>query len=405
MAPRTSALPQNDVRHSPAVVNEDFGRIASTVFGRIRQAMGQLVDASPGPVRRAVDLQKALSVDAPLAWRVFKTASADDPFEVIDYTLTPGQVNTLVDAAKKKRIPAEITTEVRAAIDGYTDLLHEHAGNRDVLNMMVASLRPEKNGLIDEKCRKITFQQNSLIWGQQEDVLAGCFIVYPRRDSRVIDTAMIMGHIGFHEVRPGMGHELTLQAKIFIKPDEQNVTAANGELLREFCSPELSSQVTLQDEEFTKVQVRLPGLGRRAAVDYFQLFTAEQEVPLEGASDNHVHLNALINRPTAMLSQDILVPHTGMPRAVKAGVYGRVNDYNASNMRATDLMPIEISATYLGAHTEIPDAPGIPRYPEVVRSVLGRLGWQGTRFDVYRCRLAYPVLHTLIRLWIENDKS
>ena len=36
--------------------------------------------------------------------------------------------------------------------------------------------------------------------------------------------------------------------------------------------------------------------------------------------------------------------------------------------------------------------PEIPRYSEMARYVFNRTDWDGERFDVYRCRIAYPIL-------------
>ena len=33
-----------------------------------------------------------------------------------------------------------------------------------------------------------------------------------------------------------------------------------------------------------------------------------------------------------------------------------------------------------------------PKYPDMGRYVFDRLGWDAARFDVYRCRVEYPVL-------------
>jgi hypothetical protein len=39
--------------------------------------------------------------------------------------------------------------------------------------------------------------------------------------------------------------------------------------------------------------------------------------------------------------------------------------------------------------------PGEPAHAEAVREAIHRAGWAGTKFDVYRCRVEYPVLFTM----------
>ncbi|MBC7773230.1 MAG: hypothetical protein H7210_12090 [Pyrinomonadaceae bacterium] len=45
------------------------------------------------------------------------------------------------------------------------------------------------------------------------------------------------------------------------------------------------------------------------------------------------------------------------------------------------------------------------RAREAVTHVLKRLGWFGTRFDVYRARVLYPVMHTLLSLRADAPRN
>ena len=50
----------------------------------------------------------------------------------------------------------------------------------------------------------------------------------------------------------------------------------------------------------------------------------------------------------------------------------------------------------LGAGVEVLRAPEIPRYTEMIRYAYDRLGWKGSEFDVYRLRIAYPLIPTCL---------
>ena len=43
----------------------------------------------------------------------------------------------------------------------------------------------------------------------------------------------------------------------------------------------------------------------------------------------------------------------------------------------------------------------VPRYPKIAGYVFDRLGWDGSRFDVYRCRVQYPIVPSSVMLQFE----
>jgi hypothetical protein len=53
---------------------------------------------------------------------------------------------------------------------------------------------------------------------------------------------------------------------------------------------------------------------------------------------------------------------------------------------------------YLGKGPSVLCSADVPRYPEMAAYALARLGSNGDRFDVYRCRVEYPVLATTVRV-------
>jgi len=59
---------------------------------------------------------------------------------------------------------------------------------------------------------------------------------------------------------------------------------------------------------------------------------------------------------------------------------------------------------YLGAHENVPPAPGQAGHAGAVRHAIEVSGWSGTRFDVYRCRVDYPVLFTMFSARVEAAK-
>ncbi len=376
---------------------------AVEVFEQMQKAMKRLVGALPEPVARAVDLQNALGIYSVLAWRAFKIATVDEPMDVVDYMLTPALTKTLVEAAEAKGVSPTVTAELLAAVGRYNELKKEHAGDHESFMMMLASLRPKKKSLLDEKFRKNLFQHNRLAWGNQCDITMICFIVMPGNDQSSGSTATVLGTLGYHQLRPG-SKELTISNQVAHKEVDHSheLTLSRG-FLTEYCTPGLNMQILQQGQDVAKARIMLPEIGRQSAIDYFQLFTSNSVFE----EDQYVSINLNVASITTMLHMDIMLPATGEPRKTLAQVFGRNNGemYNDNDVLPEDLIPVEQSPEYLGSSADVAPAEGAPRYSNMIRSVLKRLGWYGRAFDIYRNRLAYPILRTRVSLTVEPPAS
>src|SRR6185295_12335821 len=100
--------------------------------------------------------------------------------------------------------------------------------------------------------------------------------------------------------------------------------------------------------------------------------------------------------PVETVVWELLIP-AGLtdPATARVVVYGRrAHPEHVYDERKGDLLPQREIVTYLGALEHLPPIPGAPRHSDAVRHVLKQQGWLGTKFDAYRCRVQYPVLHS-----------
>jgi hypothetical protein len=105
-----------------------------------------------------------------------------------------------------------------------------------------------------------------------------------------------------------------------------------------------------------------------------------------------------------VLVLDLLVPQGWTDQTtVRTSTHGYPGMLESLIQRLPDFdLPFTENATYLGTEIDALDSPDVPRYPEMMRSVLGELGWAGTTFDIYRCRVQYPIMHTLLHMTVET---
>lgn len=417
--------------HKAAAVTADpgtgeaaFEELAQRVLGEVRSAFSAIVEASPQPVRRAVDLQRALDVDAPLAWRVFKVVSAEDALAAAPYVPTRGQVQTLLEASGRAGLPEGVLARARRAIDGYEEFRREHAGERAALDAMIAALRPGDVGEIDEKTRRVAFEQNARIWGLRAAAAARAFILHPTLPPTAPPTpaaadapaasplgaTAVAGLIGLHAVRPGV--PLVVHARSMFDSGQGRIgDAAEGTyraedhsgVLTAFSTPGLEYRTEMGEDNMVTTRVCAPGIGRRAAATTFSL--TRSTVESEGL--NTITMNHGTSTPTEVCHLDLLVP-AGMsdPGTARMAVYGRRTRVEAVfERRPADLLPIRGGVTHLGTLRDVPVLTGVPRWPEVVRHVLEVVGAGELTFDVYRCSVTYPVLHTLVSMQVDTRKA
>ncbi len=387
-----------------------FEQQAQSVLGELRGAFAAIVEAAPQPVRRAVDLQRALEVDAPLAWRVFKVVSAEDALAAAPYVPTRGQVQTLLEAGARRGLPEGVLARARRAIETYEDFRREHAGERAALDAMIAALRPGDAGEIDERTRRVAFEQNARIWGLRAAAAARAFILHPIAEPGRLGAAAVAGLIGLHAVRPGV--PLVVHARSMFDSGKGGVgESAQGTypaedhsgLLMQFSTPGLEYRTEVGDDNMLTTRVCAPGIGRRAAATAFSL--TRSMVETEGLGT--VTLNHGTSTPVEVCHLDLLVP-AGLsdPTTARMAVYGRRTRVEAVfERRQTDLMPIRGTVTHLGTVREVLALPGVPRWPEVVRHALEVIGAADVMFDAYRCSVAYPVLHTLVSMQVDSRAS
>ena len=93
-----------------------FESDATTVLGRLRNRLGDVIARLPTEISRAADLHHALRIDRNLSWRVFKVATSTDPLATGLVVPGPGHLNTFFRAAAKRGVPvALIDAASRAA--------------------------------------------------------------------------------------------------------------------------------------------------------------------------------------------------------------------------------------------------------------------------------------------------
>jgi hypothetical protein len=116
----------------------------------------------------------------------------------------------------------------------------------------------------------------------------------------------------------------------------------------------------------------------------------------------HNRFHGLIQRvytPCEVLALDLIVHENVFGRiAPELAVRSALGEGPASAINPDELprLPVTGGVQYIGKGLAALRTPDLPRYTELAEYVFERLGWDGARFDVYRVRLEYPPIPTLV---------
>jgi hypothetical protein len=179
-------------------------------------------------------------------------------------------------------------------------------------------------------------------------------------------------------------------------------------LLPEFSSTPAPEFET--DERAGWVKVRLAGssIGNLSAVTFFfGHMWRNASGRYRDESDDKVISHGIVRRPTEVFVRDLIV-HEGLFGHVRPSVDVH-NDMMAMDFpdenRSLELMPHAETVNYLGKGPSVLSTPDIPRYADMARHVFEQLGLDGDRFDVYRCRIEYPIMPSSVAIGFDLPEA
>ncbi len=402
----------------PAVPPLTIGEGAPAVLRDLSAALAELVGHLPGPVQRAVDVQNRLRIDRKLAWQIFRLARSGHPLSEAANVPARRSMDRLL-AAARRRVPLPVVDRVGGAFDRFEAFLASHREDRAGFLSIVSGLGLDADQRAELKVRKSLFRANAHVWGVRSAAVVRTVVVHPGAASEgtggsvLIDGVMIGGNVAMQRVRPGAPLSLGNFLKIADEPlgaippgkDEDPGVAPPRErqihpvkVLTQFSTQPLPLMVPREDPVGdTETELVFPASGRAGAIT---IYTMQHASAGSKGAQAQYGLNILVGMVSEALTLELVVPQ-GMtdPATMRVAVYGRrVGVEKVLSCRASDLLPQREHVAHFSGCLLPPPIPDSPRHCEAVQHVLGQLGWLGTKFDVYRCRVQYPVLHTLIRV-------
>lgn len=409
-----------DTRGSVSDRSRTFESDVLEVMARMRGALAQLIAAVPDDITKGADLHRSFHLDRTLSWKVFKVAHTADPIAAGAHVPSPANMDTLFKAARKRGVPETLIQSAAQAAADFEDLVAAHAGDRAAFDSMVSALaRDDSSDQIDLVHRRLGFRAQRHILGVQARTQVKLLGLQASQDPRWLDAILVQGFVGLRRLRGDAPFVVSYSGA---RDDEGGPVhvrrqplglASNGDemsLLAEFCSQPLPEfRVSQMEDGFLRGEVLTRDVGNRAAVTCFEGHVVSPAMPRYLEKGNDVVASvAVVRNPCEVLMVDLLMPPK-LYGPVKPDAYVKtdhVADSSRDLVTSCDYrLPGRPAVRHLGRSPSVLHTPDVPRYAELAYDVFRRAGWNAEEFDVYRCRIEYPVMPSSVVVQFDLPKA
>ncbi|MCP3903007.1 MAG: hypothetical protein GY715_05160 [Planctomycetes bacterium] len=370
-------------------------------------ALADIVEAAAGGIPRPAELCRILTIDKKLGWKISKVVQARDPLAAVEHIPGAAGVEIFLTAASRRGASDDLLDRARAAMRRFDRLIEVHAGDRGSFEMMARGIAEESSDQSEFNHRRAAFRGNSYTWGVQARTQLSTNIVYPSKEPGRLDIALVGGLIELRRLRPKVAWVVARLG--FVGDSDEPHSDASIEntpvpLLTEFCTePPSALQTVRSPSGFIEVELAEGPVGDTGAMTF--IFCGE---PFRNAGrayrtddDPVANLNVHVRTPSKVLIHDLLVHASLFDRLhPQANIYSEVHhEVRSSRTRLEKYrLPVGLTVDYLGRGSSVLRTPDVPRYPEMARHVLERVGQDAEEFDAYRLRMQYPIVPTAVTM-------
>lgn len=413
-------MPNHDLQTDDAAVRP-FEQHFKTSLNAVRKALADLVRTVGADPVQPQDIARQFGLNKNLTWKISRLIREPDPFAVA--SLIPGKsgMSIFLRSFRKAGAPETALESVREAVAEFDRMVDLHSGDRDTLEVMLRGLTSSRQKERDESHRKVAFKGNSALWGVQARVQICVNFIVPSNDPNMVDLAWISGLIDFRRLRHDACWAMASARKIdddgsvlpigTIEPvDPRFAGASAAPLLADFCSKPLPEiRVIPGPDGLIRYELTEGPIGNTAALSCVigligRRFVRRTRIETDTMGE---HL-ARLYTPVEFLIHDLFI-HRDLAYAMNPSIhlYGQMPGgpiYPASG-RDRGMLPLHETVHEVGGPTDVV-TPELPRYREMLHSVVERAGWQANEFTGFRFAMRYPPIPTiaLFRYLLEEPK-
>jgi hypothetical protein len=341
-----------------------------------------------------------------LASRVLAALRSADPLFVVHRSPGPEPLRRTLDALAKEGVDRELVAGARAAVDQFEQLIRDEVGDRAALDAIVAAWLPEARREFELRRKQAAHKAMSHLRGALARTIMATVILAPsERDPERLDVVWLNGMFGIARLRPRAGVKIVTRRFAPEVSQQRRPLNLAGEPIEEMHQATLDEFSSRPTPSFDVVRAgdaihySLAGsrYGPRSAVDLVmaEVNRAEMRRAVPAGSGRKGYVFAEVSTPAEILQFDAIIHREVYPgsspsiRVYDTSFEGVADANNPA--RDIDVLDMLESVEPLGDGTAMLRSPDVPRYPDLLRHVYGRLGWRESDFRSFRCRVEYPV--------------
>ncbi len=389
-----------------------FEQACQDSVGRLRAALVDLYDNVGADPQNPQDVSRRFKLNKTLTWNISRMIQEPDPMAALRHVPGNASFDKLLSATRASGADTTILARVRAAADGFDEMVDIHVGDRATLELILDGLADGSDSL--ERSRKLAFRGNSGLFGVQARTrLQVGFLAPSAGDSSRLDIALLSGYASFRRLRSTVewplfkprswsDEENDFIADVGWQPIDQSSRDDRGLFLVRPFSADVLPQLDMVSRPDGQSCVLRPGpIGNPGAFDCFRGEVMRGAVPRYNVngSDEFGEFGAGITTPCEHLVFDIYA-HKDLPFVLDATplVFAEVFAHGQPTGSLDDASRLPISPTVARIAGSPPAVatPLIPRYAEMIAFAHEQLGWDRTDFRAVRLQMRWPPLGSTV---------
>ena len=382
--------------------SEDFNQEARQALGQLQEAVRRVLAAVMVGSIRPTDLCRVFGLDYALAWQIHALTEQHDLLMSGRIVPKRGAMERFMLAAERIG-PENLARPVREAYEGFERVVAELAGGRDAFDAMLTLQRPT-DGAGLRKARRAAHKANAAVWG----VTCRCkthMVAFRTRPTGEFDSLAVLGYVGLQRLHASAMVSTLATTRTWDgkgpAPDGVKPDVVECGLIEEACSTPLPRiESTVSPDGSPQDFLKLNGMGLRSESTVFWR-SSKLGVPNTTSTPPH-NIISSCRVPAERLLLDFLMPRGWVSvDSAQAWITPDPGQYIASSPTTPYRLPFEGTGKYLGTALSALHSTAVPHYADIVRKEIERLGWNDTEFDIFRCEVEYPILHSTVNMRVE----
>ncbi len=395
------------------VLSTSFEHECAAAIDAVRASLIELYASVGADPAGPQDVSRRFGINKTLAWNIAKVMTGHDPLASIPNLPGTQAFELLLHAFERGGADATALARARGAIEQLEKTVERHAGDRTTLGLIVDGITPGRGDHLAQS-RKLAFRGNSGLLGIQSSTrLMTVFMVPNADDPGRIDIAIVRGYIGLRRLRAdvrwpifqvrGWGHVPGMATDEGWAPLDGPPPGAPGVPLLQRFSTIGDDDIEIERTEAGCNYLLKPGpIGNVGAVDCFISDASRAAVPAHRVGlDETGEFGATISAPTERLIFDLIVDER-LEFVLDCTVHATLGLFTVQLPHTLPVgeLPLQVPQRVenLPGCPPVVATPRVPRYPEIVRHVRDRMGWESTVLRGCRYELSHPPLGSTILL-------